>query len=289
MVRNALVVLVIVIALNESCVTSRAGRLADTVPLQDFSGLAALWPKYESIRDSSFLGGAGTNRLKAALASQTMVLADRVMANYRTPLPTVRENQWKAAREALARAVAVAPFDTALRAALRYCDGHLLRINGEAHKARGKTDSAQRDFTDAIVAFREAAALRSNWPDPFLGLARTFIYGLEDVDRGADALKQAEKLGHHPGDRETTQLADGYRARAESLSRTAQTLKGMPQERDYLSRASDAFREALTRYGTVAGFGNAAQSLRDTQKRLDRVEQRLAELSKSEIGGSVWD
>ena len=288
MVRNALVVLVIVIALNQSCVTSRAGRLADTVPLQDFAGLAAIWPKYESIRDSSILGDSGTSRLRAALASQTMVLADRVMANYRTPLPTVRENQWKAAREALARAVAVAPFDTTLRAALRYCDGHLLRINGEAHKARGKTESAQRDFTDAIVAFREAAATRSNWPDPFLGLARTFIYGLEDVDRGADALKQAEKLGHHPGEREITQLADGYRARAESLFRTAQTLKGMAQERDYLTRASDAFREALTRYGTVAGYGNAAQSLRDTQKRLDRVEERLAELSKIE-GGWPWD
>ncbi len=294
--RNALIVLVIAIALNESCVSSRAGRLANTVPLLDFSGLAALWPKYDSMRSSSLLGGAGTNRLRDALASQTMVLADRVMANYRTPLPTVRENQWKAAREALARAVAVAPSDTSLRAALQYCDGHLLRINGEAHKTRGRTDSAQRDFTDAIVAFREAAAIRSNWPDPFLGLARTFIYGLEDVDRGADALKQAEKLGHHPGERETTQLADGYRARAESLSRTAQTLKGMPQERDYLSRASDAFREALTRYGTVAGFGNAAQSLRDTQKRLERVEERLAELSKLELsqvsnlaGGPMWE
>jgi hypothetical protein len=228
------------------------------------------------------------NRLRTALASQTMVLADRVMANYRTPVPTVRENQWKAAREALARAVAVAPGDRELRAALRYCDGHLLRINGEAHKLRGQTDSARRDFADAIVAFREAAAIRSDWPDPFLGLARTFIYGLEDVDRGADALKQAEKLGHHPGDRETTQLADGYRARAESLFRTAQTLKGMPQERDYLSRAADAFREAVERYGTVAGFGNAAQSLRDTQKRLDRVEERLAELSKIE-GGWPWD
>ena len=62
----------------------------------------------------------------------------------------------------------------------------------------------------------------------------------------------------------------------------------MPQGRDYLSRASDAFREALTRYGTVAGFANVAQSLRDTQRRLDRVEERLAELSKFE-GGWTWE
>ena len=127
---------------------------------------------------------------------------------------------------------------TSLRAALR-----LLRGTSAPHQrrsARRRADQqaqAQQQFTDAVVAFREAAALRSNWPDPFLGLARTFIYGLEDVDRGADALAQAEKNGHHPGERETTQLADGYRARGETLVRTAQTLKGLPQERDYLERA----------------------------------------------------
>ena len=32
--------------------------------------------------------------------------------------------------------------------------------------------------------------LHAEWPDPFLGLARTFIYGLEDIDRGADAMNQ---------------------------------------------------------------------------------------------------
>ena len=129
--------------------------------------------------------------------------------------------------------------------------------------------------------------MRSNWPDPFLGLARTFIYGLEDVDRGAEALAQAEKSGHHPGERETTQLADGYRARGETLARTAQTLKAMPQERDYLERARDAFKEALTRYSTVSGFGNAAISIRETQRRLDRIQERLDEISKS--GWWPWD
>jgi hypothetical protein len=204
------------------------------------------------------------------------------MANYRTPLPTVRENQWKAARDALSRAVALTPHDSSLRAALRYCDGHLHRINGEASKARGQQARAQQEFSEAVVAFREAAALRSDWPDPFLGLARAFIYGLEDVDRGADALAQAEQHGHRPSERETTQLADGYRARGETLARTAQTLKGMPQERDYLSRASEAFNEALTRYSSITGFGNVASSLRETQKRLDRVEQRLGEISRLE-------
>ena len=284
---QSLAIVFVTLALNEGCVASRANRLAHTVALQDFSGLSDLWPQYESLAGWSFMGGAGVAKLESALTTQTMVLAERVMANYRTPLPTVRENQWKAARDALARAVGVAPRDKDLRAALRYCEGHLYRINGEAAKTRGQQAQAQQQFTEAVVAFREAAALRSNWPDPFLGLARTFIYGLEDVDRGAEALAQAEKSGHHPGERETTQLADGYRARGETLARTAQTLKAMPQERDYLERARDAFQEALTRYSTVSGFGNAAISIRETQRRLDRVQERLDEISKA--GWWPWD
>jgi hypothetical protein len=268
-------------------VASRADELTDKVPLQDFAGLAAIWPEYESIADQS-VSGWGVSRLKTAITSQTMLLAERVMANYRTPLPTVRENQWKAAREALYRAATISPRDNAIRAALRYCDGHLSRINGEANKARGQDTQAQQQFTEAVVAFREAASLRPGWPDPFLGLARTFIYGIEDVDRGADALAQAEKNGHAPSEREKTQLADGYRARGDALARTAATLKGMPQELDYLSRASAAYNEALTRYTAIAGYANTAASIRDTQKRLDRVDQRIAELSKYE-GWWPWD
>jgi serine/threonine protein kinase len=279
--RRVLIAFGLLLLLNESCVSSRANTLADRIPLEDFAGLESAWPRYEQLAGWSFMGW-GVGRLEDALTSQTMVLAERVMANYRTPLPTVRENQWKGARDALLRAAALAPRDTTMRAALRYCEGHLHRINGEASKARGQDAQAQQEFTDAVVAFREAAALRSRWPDPFLGLARTFIYGLEDVDRGAQALAEAEKLGHHPSDRETTQLADGYRARGEMLSRTARTLSNMPQERDYLNRAADAFKEALKRYTTVPGFG-----IRETQRQLDRVEDRLSELSR--FGGWPWE
>ncbi len=294
LVGRSVVIVAIVLAMNEGCVASQANRLSHTVSLQDFAGLAEVWPRYESLAGRSFLGGAGVANLETALARQSVILADRVMANYRSPQPTVRENQWKQAREALARAVAIRPRDDMVRASLRYCEGHIHRINGEASraraqdyrgkgeasKARSEDSEAQRQFTEALVAFREAASLRSAWPDPFLGLARTFIYGLEDVDRGADALAQAEKLGHHPGERETIQLADGYRSRGEALMRSAQTLRGMPQERDHLERARTAFNDALTRYTTVSGFGNAAVGIRETQRRLDRVDERLRELSK---------
>ena len=86
-------------------------------------------------------------------------------------------------------------------------------------KARRLPAEAQREFADAVAAFREAAELRPDWADPYLGLARTFIYGLEDVERGADALLRAERAGYTPGNREAAQLGDGYRTRADTLLR----------------------------------------------------------------------
>jgi tetratricopeptide (TPR) repeat protein len=207
------------------------------------------------------------------------VLTDRVIANYRTPVPSVRERQWRLARVALADAVRAVP-TAPLRASLRYCEGHLHRIDGEARKARGRTIEAQQQFTDAVAAFREAAELRPDWPDPFLGLARTFIYGLEDVDRGADALAQAQRFGYTAGDRETTQLADGYRARADTLARKAHTLAGLAQEQEYLTRAAEAYRQALDLYGKVVSFADVARAIRTTKRALGQVEQRLSDLSQ---------
>ena len=135
LLRNAIVLLFIALGLNESCVAVRANGLADTVPLQDFAGLADVWPQYESLAGWSPFGW-GVARLENALTAQARVLSERVMANYRTPLPTVRENQWKAARDTLRRAAAIATRDVSLRAALLYCEGHLHRINGDARRCR---------------------------------------------------------------------------------------------------------------------------------------------------------
>jgi len=277
--RAALLVVALGLVFNECGVGMRAGRIAASVPTRELDDLADVWSQYDrlSARSNFRIGIIGLER---ALVRQSATLADRVIANYRTPVPTVREPQWKMAREALARAASVAPDDVRVRASLRYCEGHLHRINGEARKGRRLTSEAQHEFNDAVTAFREAAELRPNWPDPFLGLMRTFIYGLEDVDRGADALQQAQRSGYTPGDRETVQLADGYRARGDTFVRSARTLAGQEQEQEHLTRAADAYRQAIERYSKVLRFGDVPRSLRLAQRALRQVEQRLSDLSE---------
>jgi hypothetical protein len=271
---------------SEMSIASDARRVAASIPTRTLDQLADAWDEHEQLARRS-RRNSGVRELQRSLAEQTKQLSNAVIENYRSPLPSVREAQWRVARAALARAVEVSPRDRHLKALLRYCDGHLHRINGEARKAR-KEITAQQELTAAVGAFREAAELRPGWPDPFLGLARTFIYGLDDVDRGADALAQAERNGYSPANRETAQLGDGYRLRGETLARNARHVAGMSQEHDYLSRAADAYRQAIAHYARAGDYGNVPRNLGLSQRRLDQVLQRMSELdgasAKEDLG-----
>lgn len=286
--RSALVGAVLLLIANESCVSSAAERTAALALSRELNGLDELWRSYDTLSRRSYLG-FGVAGLERTLRRRTQELTDRVIANYRMPIPTVREAQWKAARAALQRALVTAPDNARLKASLRYCEGHLHRIDGEANKSRRQVPAARQEFTDAVTAFREAAELRDDWPDPFLGLMRTFIYGLEDIDRAADALRQAERRGFTRGDRETALLADGYRSRGETIWRTARTLDGMPQEAEYLERAADSLRQALRLYSGIPAYGGAAVHLRRTQRALEQITARIDVLAeRASAGDDGW-
>jgi serine/threonine protein kinase len=274
----AVTVLAIILFMREIGISSSAARIAGTAPTTELDEIGTLWNQYDSLARRSVLG-FGTGDLASALTTQTEALADRVFANYRAPQPTVREAQWRQVRTGLARALSTRPRNTRLRAMVRYTDGHLHRINGEARKARRLLPEAQREFADAVAAFREAAELRSEWPDPYLGLARTFIYGLDDVDRAADAFQRAERAGYTPGSREAAQLGDGYRSRADSLARSARDVAGLAQERDYLTRAVEQYRYALEHYTKATDFAGVPRNIALAQRSLTTLERRLTALS----------
>jgi serine/threonine protein kinase len=276
-VRAALLIVAFVIVANEINVAAAASRMAATIPSLELSDLDAAWARYRNLSDGSL--GVGVIGLERALVRQTTAAADRVIANYRTPSPSVREAQWRLARGALARALAARGGDPDIEAALRYCEGHLHRINGEASKGRKQAVDAQQNFADALVAFREAAELRPAWADPYLGLMRTFVYGLDDVERGEDALAQAVSRGYQAGDRETAQLAEGHRVRADTLVRSAREVAGTGQELPYLNRAVEGYRKALGFYAQMPAVGDTARQTRLAQRGMAGAERRIAALT----------
>ena len=275
-IRTLLMLAALLLVCNELAVGFSARRTAAIATTRDLEGLEEVWTRYDALSRRSYLR-MGVASLERTLEERVGVLADQVIANYRSSTPTVRERQWRTAQKNLQQALVLAPRNHMLRAALRYTEGHLHRIDGEAEKLRHHGAAASQQFTDAVVAFREAAEQRRDWPDPFLGLARTFIYGLEDIDRGADAMRAAQKLGYAIGDRETLQLADGYRVRGDALLQTARQLADLPQEPEYLQRAADAYHQAQSLYERIPGFPGAAGGLRRTRRGLEQIEARNAE------------
>jgi serine/threonine-protein kinase len=274
LVRAAVLLVAAGLFFNELSIGREAAAVAGRAATHSLDELPLAWADYERLSARSRLNAA--EDLAESLVERTLTLVDRIVANYRTPMPTVREAQWAVARNALARAIAAEPDNRQLRAALRLCEGHLLRINGEAKMARRELEEARRDLTDAVVAFREAAELRPDWSDPFVGLARAFGFGLSDVERAADAMDQARRRGHAPSERELAQLADGYRARGNTFVRNARELAGLPQERDYLDRAAEAYRQALELYAAAHDFANVPANIRLAQRALLQVEAKLS-------------
>jgi hypothetical protein len=54
----------------------------------------------------------------------------------------------------------------------------------------------------------------------------------------------------------------------------------MAQEEEYLTRAAEAYRQALDLYSKVLGFAGVPRNMRVAQSGLKQVEQRIADLSR---------
>ena len=265
--RQVLLVMAILIALNELRVYVMASALAGSVP-DDLAGVGQMWNRQAALREAGL--GLGVIPLERALTRQSLLLADRTFARYRTANGTVFEREWRMTRDALAAAEGTHRPSRDVRAGLRYCEGHLRRIDGEARIKEKQAPAAQEELTAAVAAFRGAAELRTTWPDPFLGLMRTFI-AMEDIERGADALAQAQRYGYTPGSRDWVLIGEGYLARAAKLAAS--------EELEPLTGAADAYTQAIAHFSRAAGFGNAAARQREAQRRLEDVQRRIDKLS----------
>jgi len=206
------------------------------------------------------------------LVTQKLVeAADHVIATYRSnEAQPVYEKDWNAARIDLTHALAADP-DDATRGKLRLTEGHIARIEGT-------TERSTAQLNDAIDKFTEAHRLLPRSPDPDLGLARVYVYGLKDIDKADQALQEAQRLGYQLGVREKLQLADGYRERADRTWWDSRNVRGLPQEKDQIQRAAEDYQRALELYQGIAPAGNANAAIARVQASLDSVKTRLHEI-----------
>lgn len=261
---------------NEISIASAARDLRVQLTTMQASELPGIWDRYLTLSKRCLLG-IGLLGVREPLRERLLSQAEKVIADYRQDEPVVREAQWREAVTWLSHVLHLNPSDRIATARLRYCEGHLARIDGEARK-RKKLVAAQ-PLHEAVLKFQEAAALDRGWPDPYLGLARTYVYGLDDLDKAIAAFKEAENRGYRPGNRELVQMADGYRSRGDRMRRQSADVRDLPQEREYLEKASDDYRQALELYRQAIGFGDVSTSMRQVQTRLEEVERRLDELT----------
>jgi tetratricopeptide (TPR) repeat protein/predicted Ser/Thr protein kinase len=211
------------------------------------------------------------------VAEQKFVAAaDHAIDTYRNnEAQPVYEAEWQRARTMLLHALSADPDDSMAHGKLRLVEGHLARINGTSHKSAA-------ELNEAVEKFTEAQRFMPQSPDPALGLARVYVYGLKDIDRAAQAFDQAVNHGYKLGNREKSQLADGYRERADRLWWDSRNVRGLPQEKDQIQRAADDCKRALDLYQQSAPYGNANVRIGQVQGTLESVNFRLAAIEREE-------
>jgi eukaryotic-like serine/threonine-protein kinase len=197
--------------------------------------------------------------------------ASLTIARFHNDTQIVYEKDWQRAATLLAHALEVDPDDETARGNLRLSEGHVARMEGVRHHDAGQ-------LTVSAEKFAEAQKLLPRSPDPELGLAILYIYGLKDVDKADAALQRATHLGYQFGNREKSELADGYRDRADRLFWDARNVRGLPQEKDQIGRAVNDYTRSLNLYQEIAPYGNAGANIKRVQLSLDSVNTRLQEI-----------
>jgi tetratricopeptide (TPR) repeat protein len=248
----------------------RGQQLAREVEAEQLTDLDRIWARWTELskgNPSSFL----LHEPRKVVKQKFVAAADHVIDTYRNnDSQLIFEKEWEQARTMAARALAVDPEDS-VRGKLRLSEGHLARINGTSHH------SAQ-ELNLAVEKFGEAQKLMPRSPDPELGLARLYVYGLKDIDKGYDALQQAQQRGYALGNREKLLLADGYRDRGDRLWWDSRNVRGLPPEKDQIQRAADDYTRAEELYRGISPWGKSIVNLVRVRLSLESVNFRLHEI-----------
>lgn len=248
---------------------SHARQLERDIKSEQLADSDQIWNKWNDLAKSDPSSWA-LSSARSAVSRKFVDAAALVVARYRNDTQALQKD-WQHAQTLLTHALSVDPDNETARGYLRLCEGQIARLEGQRHR-----DPQQ--LSTAAEKFAEAQKLLPNSPDPQLGLALLDIYGLKDVDKADAALQQAARHGYQLGNRERAELADGYRDRADRLYKDSVNVRGLPQEKDQLSRAANDYTHAIDLYQAIAPYGNAGTNIKRVQISLNGVTARLQEI-----------
>lgn len=277
----ALLVIGVSATANETWVSFKTKAMTTAAPTQQLAGVNEQWRQHRALSRRSL--GFATATLKRALVSRTTQLSDDLFSAYHRSDPPVRDGRWKDAAMALEERGAGVAQGRHARGRLAVCAG-----TDSSHSRRSGSQSSPDERADTFHGgdhhLRRGGRQRPTWADPYFGLVRTSVYGLDDIDAALGALNKAIDGGFVPGTRESAQLADGYKRTADRLRISAKAAPNVDGERDLLTRAAAYYIQAIRRYEDILDFGSAEANLQSTHDWLTRVERRLAEIERASTG-----
>jgi serine/threonine protein kinase len=245
-------------------------QLAREIKSEQLTDPDEIWTKWTELSKTD-LSSYALWSVRKLVDQKFLDAANTVIARYRNDTQAVYEKDWQSAQTRLSHALAVNPDDETARGDYRLCEGQIARFEGIRHH-----DAAQ--LTLAAEKFNQAQQLLPKSPDPQLGLASVYIYGFKDVDKADAALQQAARDGYRLGNREKLELADGYRDRADRVFWDSRNVRGLPQEKDQVSRSAADYQHALDLYQSVVPYGNSNAQIKRVQASLDSANTRLQEI-----------
>lgn len=240
-----------------------ADNLREQVESLEPGQVSAMRSEYERLA-STGSRRFGDGELRSRLRDRLVILAERVIVEFRTEAPTIAQVEWEQARESLVFAEELSS-RSSITARRVYVDAQLRRL-----AARDRAG-----FEAAIREFQESARLDERSPDPYLGLARIYAYSLREVEPLLEAINDAEERGYTRGRREQAQIGDAYRFRADRARAAAAQLND-DARRERLHDAVADYGQCITHFEGL-DFFDSETNLRTCRRRLTEVGDALRE------------
>lgn len=267
--RAALALFFIIVLLTESAAWMRAEQFRERIGGLQPSDVPAIRAELDRLRGLTVFGGGIPRRVRNPLRDHMVRLADRAILDFHNDL-FVTEVQWKQAATSLGLAAEVVPNDRRVTARLRYVQGHLARIASQGQNAATR----QARLNEARSLFIEAARLDTEWPDPFLGLARISAYETRDFEALQLNIDSAQQRGYKPGRREQAQLGDAHKFRGDRARAQARSASGEGRRR-FLEQAASDYEGCISRFEGLDNYYDSEQNLQYCRRQLERVREEL--------------